>query len=125
MFHKEGYNYKTIEDVEIVAGEIVELNVDLGMPVPVGIETNSVFERFEMYPNPFESNITIDYQVVNAENRPTKLSVFNSIGNLVEELELSSVNGTISIGNKLPSGIYFVKINNGSQFSTTKRIIKL
>lgn len=125
LFHKEGYNYKTIEDVEIVAGEIVELNVDLGMPVPVGIETNSVFERFEMYPNPFESNITIDYQVVDAENRPTKLSVFNSIGNLVEELELSSVNGTISIGNKLPSGIYFVKISNGSQFSTTKRIIKL
>jgi len=125
IFQKEDYNSKIIEDVEIIAGELVELNVNLGMPVSVGIESNMLVDRFEMYPNPFESTITVDYQIKNTENKRVKLSVFNLVGNLVEEYELGDMDGKMIIGEKLQAGIYFVQITNGTQIVDTNRIIKL
>jgi len=124
-FHKEGYNYKTISGVEIVAGQVVALNVDLGMSVSVGLAENNLVERFELYPNPFTSEITIEYQLINDTETQLRAEIYNAVGLQIEEISLEGIQNKLKIGENLPAGVYFVKLTNGQQFSNTKRIIKL
>jgi len=124
-FSKDEYVSKVIPDVGIISGEIVQLDVMLSLPVISGIGEGELFDRFELYPNPFESTITMDYRLTIHQNDQLQVQVFNSIGNQVQEVNFRSVEGKINFGENLPSGIYFLKISNGGQLIDTRRVIKI
>ena len=78
------------------------------------------------YPNPFNPSTVISYSLPMASK--VKLTVFNSLGQLVKVLENVFKNeGSYSVNFNavdLPSGIYFYKLDAG-QFSQVKKMMLL
>ncbi|MFT6814742.1 MAG: hypothetical protein ACJAZ3_000635 [Sphingobacteriales bacterium] len=80
-----------------------------------------------VYPNPFSESATI---IFNLDKEDTiSLNVFNTIGKVVKSFYKSKLlaKGEYSnklLGDSLPDGIYFVKLDIGSKNSVTKKIIK-
>jgi hypothetical protein len=84
------------------------------------------FLLFQNYPNPFNPNTVISYSLPSALN--VKLIVYNTLGQTVKILENGfKIAGNYSINfnaSKIPSGIYFYKLETG-QFSQIKKMILL
>jgi outer membrane protein assembly factor BamB len=89
---------------------------------------NNVPQEFSLsdaYPNPF--NPTTNFRFSVPKNSQVNISVYNALGQLVDNL----VNDTKSSGtyevtwnaSSFGSGIYFVRINAGSGFTQTKKVI--
>jgi choice-of-anchor B domain-containing protein len=123
-FSKTDYVTKVIEDVEIVNGQITELNVDLGMPVISSIADNKMVDRFNLFPNPFDGEITLDFQM-GRETQDSKVLLFDTMGKQVLVEQLIDTEGKISFGSNLKPGVYIVKMMVEGQIQETKRIIKL
>ena len=89
-------------------------------------EIPSIYKLFNNYPNPFNPETNIKFQV--PEFTDVKIEVYDVNGKLVERLINSRINaGTYSIkwkGNNNPSGIYFCKLTAG-KYSETKKIVLL
>lgn len=83
------------------------------------------FDLKQNYPNPFNPNTTISYYL--PVRSAVKITVHNLVGEKIAEL----VNGIIDAGNhdilfnagKLPSGVYFYKIEAGSFVQTKKMLL--
>jgi hypothetical protein len=78
-------------------------------------------EPFEVFPNPFSEFIEIKSNIKNGE----KLAIYDAAGRCVKVLNRQGTtiwNGQDQQGNKLPKGIYFLRLNQ-TPF-TTKKIIK-
>jgi len=82
-------------------------------------------------PNPASGKTSIDYQI--AQPGHVKLKIFNSLGQLVKTLVDKQQmpgkydivwNGLNQSGNKVPSGIYFYRLETGGK-STAKKMIYL
>jgi len=81
----------------------------------------------QTYPNPFNSQSTIKYSI--SKNTFAKISIYNTIGELVEEL----VTGFHKKGNyetkwnaaNINSGMYFVRLETDEGFQSTKKTILL
>jgi outer membrane protein assembly factor BamB len=79
----------------------------------------------DAYPNPF--NPTTNFRFSVPKNSQVNISIYNALGQLVDNL----VNDTKSSGtyevtwnaSSFGSGIYFVRINAGSGFTQTKKVI--
>ena len=122
-FSLEGYSTKIIQDVEINSGEIAELNVEMDI-ILVGLdETNTNTDHLVLYPNPFSESIRIDYKV-DGDNGPYYLSIYNSMGMEIQRNTIRSASGTMTMGNDLPAGLYFVRLMSGDQSIQTDRIVK-
>ncbi len=70
-------------------------------------------------PNPFENSVNVTIPSTFGEN--VSINVYNAIGSLVESV--NSVSNSVSLGDNLTSGLYFVEVSNGSQ-TVRARIIK-
>ncbi|GAB4451379.1 MAG: hypothetical protein OHK0036_11790 [Bacteroidia bacterium] len=89
-------------------------------------ENNIAIDNLSFYPNPVQNSLNITAKV----NMPMSIniSLFNILGNEVHQQTMNLNNGyfkkTIDVSN-LPSGIYFLKINNTQtgQNIVTKKII--
>lgn len=108
------------------SGHVVEAGVD-GFEIYEGQpdNTNSIDKltvNIKVYPNPFTENITIDYEL---ESRNAILEIFNVVGQQMETKVLDNKKGLVQIGNNLNPGVYFVRIVQDGQVSTTQRIIKV
>ena len=123
QFSREEYNTKVIEDVEIINGEITELDVLLGFTISSVVE-NNIFDRFDLYPNPFNEQIILDFHM-NKEIRDAKVMVYDTMGKQVYVTGLDNSEGKISFGSKMNPGVYIVKLMIGNQIQETKRIVKL
>ena len=94
-----------------------EIEIDVGGPLTFSLEQN--------YPNPFNPSTNIKYNV--PENGFVKLAVYNLVGEEVNVL----VNGQVNAGfyelefdaSKLPSGVYFYRLQAGSFVETKKMIL--
>ncbi|MCC7429235.1 SBBP repeat-containing protein [bacterium] len=86
------------------------------------------FKLNQNFPNPFNPNTTISYEL---PNKIGKLLIFNVKGEKIYELVLDKVsgsvvwNGTDFSGKTVSSGIYFYKLETKQQFSDTKKMIFL
>jgi hypothetical protein len=89
------------------------------------IDERYVSDNVDVYPNPFGETVTVSYQLEKALSSSATLRVFDINGRLVEDVPLENTQSTVSVGNDLPGGIYFVRIVNGSEITRTKRISKL
>jgi PKD repeat protein len=78
-----------------------------------------------VFPNPSNGTFQLD---LNGLNEGTvKLSVYNTVGQVVYETNATATNGELSKSlnlNNLSSGVYFLKVNSGSASHTKKIVIK-
>jgi len=85
----------------------------------------SEFCLYQNYPNPFNPLTTISFSIV--ANSHVKISIYNSLGELVKEL----VNSNLDLGyhevqldgSKLASGVYFYRIQAGGFMDTKKMVL--
>ncbi len=75
------------------------------------------FNNFTIYPNPFQHEIKIQFSLYQDEKM--KIQIFNSIGNLIENI----CNRSLEAGNQeftwkpnnIPSGTYFIRFETQNQ----------
>lgn len=84
----------------------------------LGVESEEL-EYISIYPNPMTSVINVEFPNMSGE---IVLELTNTIGQMVYQQEISLTRVTIST-DKLPNGMYFLKIKNGDK-SIVKKIIK-
>jgi plastocyanin len=93
--------------------------------VPEGSLNTEVFtleESIAIYPNPTSNQINIQYSAMNSKS--LSVSIFNSIGQIVKDIEsFTSADQIINISS-LESGLYFVKISQGEESVTKKLIVE-
>ena len=89
------------------------------------------FELFNNYPNPFNPETTINYEL--ADNSKVKLDIFDLLGNHVitlinnyQEKGFHSItwDGTNNYGIEVASGIYFQKFV-ANNYSSNKKMVLL
>jgi choice-of-anchor B domain-containing protein len=123
-FSHPEYPSLIIEGVELENGVLTELNVEMSSWF-TSIDERYVSDNVDVYPNPFGETVTVSYQLERTLSSSATLRVFDINGRLVEDVPLENTQSTVSVGNDLPGGIYFVRIVNGSEITRTKRISKL
>lgn len=123
-FSKDEYVTKVMNDVEIISGELVVIDAALSPELISAVEEDETFDSFNLYPNPFESSITLEYSLTNSKNEPLELGIYDLMGKLIESSSLNGTNGRVSVGQDLMPGMYFVKLAQGNNHLKTSRIIK-
>ncbi len=79
-------------------------------------------ENFKLYPNPASGNFSLEYQI----DEPAMISIYNSIGNLISEENLSSENKKYEANTgHLKPGIYQYRISgrSGKQLHNGKLVV--
>jgi hypothetical protein len=98
---------------------------------PEVVEIPSQFRLLQNFPNPFNPQTTIDYQL--AERAPVSITIFNSLGQAVKQFtHVSQPAGRYSIhwdgtdvqGQVVVSGIYFCRLEAG-HFQATRKLLFL
>ena len=81
------------------------------------------------YPNPFNPNTAIKYSL--GTNSFVNLTIFDLSGNIIKTLvnksqvqgiHFSQWNGLNENGNRVPSGMYFIKIKSGAYSQSWKMV---
>lgn len=83
----------------------------------LSIEENKTID-FNVYPNPVESSFTVEFPDANTY----ELSIYNLQGQLVKDYGSFMNQATIDV-ESYDSGIYFLKVTNGNDY-TMKKIVK-
>lgn len=126
-------NMQIIEAMKTSASQAWEADSLLGWGIPdmekayttLSIREHQANDRISVYPNPVINSVTIDFpvrlsgkytiEIINLQSKV--VYTYSGIENSLQSLQLNDMN-------KLPSGIYLVKIMNGvTQYS--ERIIKI
>lgn len=115
-----GYVADTLQGVEIVQGEITELNHIL-RDFYVGMDETISFPA-EVSPNPFDSEVNIVLK--NQPNEQSYLRIFNSIGKEVLKLRLEGKQNTINIPDTFASGLYLLVLEEDAQYEGSMRLLK-
>ena len=92
---------------------------------PINVPKEFSFKLFPAYPNPFNPTTTIQFSV--ETHRNASLQIFDITGRLVETL----VDGQIGSGfheikwdaGGFPSGVYFVRLQNGNHLKNQKLLL--
>ncbi len=95
----------------------------------VGIYDNHItsltYALKQNYPNPFNPTTNIQFQIPN--DSYVKLTVYNSLGQpvstLIDQEMQSGLHQANFVGNELPSGIYFYKLEAGNFMQMNKMIL--
>ncbi len=97
----------------IVEGGLDRFEVTEG---PVGISESDDAFSLSAYPNPFNSNITITYDL-NAVDANSILEVSDISGRLVRRIAIDTNNGFMVIGDDLSTGTYLIRMISSSGVS--------
>ena len=103
--------------VEVVAGDVNLDKMIWTTPGTVGTKNVSVL-NVQVFPNPFEENINIKLNDLNAQS----IKVYNTEGKLIQDFE--NVSGQLSFGKELEEGIYFIQVVSESKSELFKVIKK-
>lgn len=105
-------------------GHLVEAGVDLlEVTDVVGVEDIDESIRLTAFPNPFTSELNLDYKLESIDDN-TALEVRNALGQLVYRTNIAALQGTHTIRESLEAGIYFVQITNQSAISAPMKVVK-
>ena len=89
----------------------------------LGVDSFDKLGTIKMYPNPTDSDITIDFQIQNTEK--LNIKVFNLLGKEVLSKQITKNDASLKVSN-LNSGIYVIRITSlNGENSTTKRFVKI
>lgn len=124
LFSKAGYTPKTITGVNLVNGEIAILDTELGNFV-VGLpEENQSEKKINLYPNPFKSKFTLEYDFSGIAEGNLMVAVYNSAGMMIERFNPGSLKGTLTLGEHLGHGLYLIRFEANGEALGIKRVIK-
>jgi enterochelin esterase family protein len=131
----KGYDLKWLELPEGHSWGLWRATIDVMLQYFFPGSTNNVndnspgdqgFILYQNYPNPFNPSTTISWE--SQAGSWQTLKIFNSLGEevetLVNEYLESGFHSKVYINSKLPSGVYFYKINS-SGYSETKQMVLL
>ena len=82
-------------------------------------------DRVSMYPNPASNTVVVAFSEVNTNT--TTVSLYNSLGQrlvYIPESEMAGKSKAVLNVSNLSTGIYFVRIDSGSQTATKKLIVE-
>ncbi len=122
-YSKTGYYSKTITGVVLTSGNVVFQNVKL-RSLSSGI---SEFENASInaYPNPFNNDITISYELYGKLSAATEISITDMLGRTIEQKEVTQLNGTVTLSPNVGPGVYFIRVHNSTESSNPIKVIKL
>lgn len=115
-------------------GRIVDAT-ETGVNTPDAPEIPQQFILHPNYPNPFSSSTTVHYEIhllPQLKSGPVKIAVYDVLGRQVKVLENQRLNsgaysvswdGNCELGTNAPNGIYFIKIQVGSQVGVQKILL--
>jgi hypothetical protein len=124
VIHRIGASSAT-RTINLTINRLTNINFNLE-EAPFGFKNTAPkeFELSQNYPNPFNPATKINYSVL--VQGKVKLSVYNSMGQLVDVLVNEvQASGSYSVsfnGSSLSSGVYLYRIESGS-FTETKKMI--
>lgn len=85
---------------------------------PTGIKNHVLFNGLSIYPNPTNANVTVQ-----SDSRgELTIEVTNVLGQLVSSVKTDLQTSTVSLPET--KGVYFVKVTNASNISTTYKVVK-
>ena len=91
--------------------------------VPQSANTDFIFQKVDVYPNPVIDNLTV--QISLSQAHETSIIIYNSQGGIMSTYELGSIyseTADLNVEN-YPKGIYYIKIISGPEV-ITRRFIK-
>lgn len=97
---------RQIDDIGIWNRALTQTEITALYTGVLSSETFTKESSFQLYPNPAN-----DYMQFKSTEMIEKISIYNTLGQLVQENKTNSMEGAISIEH-LAQGSYFVKINN-------------
>lgn len=113
-------NTAAVNYYRISTGDICENHSSLSMPL--SINSNSKDFKISVFPNPANDFIKIN---IESENRFLgDLKIYSSDGKLMQQANLNDNQTKINISN-LPSGFYFIEIQNDNQIIFKNYFVKL
>ncbi len=77
-----------------------------------------------VFPNPSNGQFTLKYDFANL-NESMNVGIYNALGQLKEEIILTTTSGEISIGQQLSSGVYFIQLESDGRVFDARKIIKI
>lgn len=92
---------------------------------PAGINEQLLNANLNVYPNPFNAETTIAYDLKNASMNNAKINVSDITGRVVETFSINNAEGTVVLNKSINPGIYFVSVVNGTEVSAPLKIVKL
>ncbi|MCF6342877.1 MAG: T9SS type A sorting domain-containing protein [Bacteroidales bacterium] len=122
-FLHSDYPTLTLTDIELVNGQLTLLDVVMSSWF-VGISDQLAGSEAKAYPNPFGTEMKVEFVLNKARSPDASLRVFDITGRLVETIVLQSATGSVQIGMDYPAGTYFVKISNGNEELKMLRVTK-
>ncbi len=88
----------------------------------ISIRTNGTAD-VRLFPNPSSGSFELTVSSITTEDRLIK--IYSIEGNLVEEKLLVANTSSISIGEKLTSGLYFIHLNSGKELKVLKAVLNI
>ncbi len=104
-----------------------------GVNSVVGIKEESYkpisFSLSQNYPNPFNPSTSINYELGITNYKLGQLNIYNALGNLVKEFEITNSKGSVvwdgtnDLGKSVSSGVYFYELIVGNQSQKRKMVL--
>jgi choice-of-anchor B domain-containing protein len=124
IYTKSGYQSRLFLNVDLNNGVVVTKNVKLFNGV-LGInELGKLKATITSSPNPFLEFTTISYKL-DSFQKETSLQVYNGLGQIIKNINLTSAEGNIRIDEDLSQGTYYAHLINADGVSASIKIMKL
>ncbi|MDP8208308.1 MAG: T9SS type A sorting domain-containing protein [Candidatus Electryonea clarkiae] len=82
-------------------------------------------EKISIFPNPTNSTINIDLSDIELSNKRSNLSIYNILGELVQNINVNSSFISISETSSLTSGVYFIRLMDNQNIISESNFIFL
>lgn len=126
--HHKPYGNAGVATFRYVWYDINDVNdstyIDLTFDIALGVEEKEVVNEINLYPNPANSIVKLDYEFDNSVTSDKQLMIFDVLGNQVKEIALSNNKGILTIDvHSMKAGIYFYSLIVNGKATETRRLI--
>ncbi|MFK7935233.1 MAG: choice-of-anchor B family protein [Saprospiraceae bacterium] len=136
----EAYEYNLSEWIELTANmkitfsintpgqtDIVEAGIDYFQVI--NGEATNIFDyqlvdyQLAITPNPSATNFQVNYELPGTNTFST-VQIYNSLGQLVEQVKLTANSGSLQFGSTYATGVYFVQLTSDQGAGKALRVVK-
>jgi len=97
---------------------------DVTFNIALGVNEKEMVNEINLYPNPANSYVKLDYEFNNSLNSDKQLVICDVLGNKVKDLAISNSKGLITIDiHSLKAGIYFYSFLVDGKAIETRRLV--